>query len=172
MSSNQSVPKPPEILVAVEDGSGRASQADGSKPKGDGFGSTASVAEACKRAYQAGSQIIADLGSLIGSTERRRVLSVFRRTLFPARRPGRRPKETITAAHRDWKNGMHGPALYRAHIPDGRSTIALDGSAKRELLWMQSARGSDESRNGRQGRQSKNENWDQPVWRVVQLNRK
>jgi len=86
-----------------------------SKP--DGFGTTASVAEACKRAHEAGSQIVADLGPVIGPTERRRILVAFRRELFPPGRPGRRRKETITAAHRDWKNGMRGPALYRTHIP-------------------------------------------------------
>jgi hypothetical protein len=58
-----------------------------------------------------------DLGSLLDPSDRRKVLIAFRGTLFPARRPGRRRKERITAAHQDWKNGMRGLALYRAHIP-------------------------------------------------------
>jgi hypothetical protein len=77
----------------------------------------APVDEACKRAQDAGGAIVTEFGAVLAHRDRNELLTAFRRILFPARRPGRRPKETITAAHLDWKNGMHGPALYRAHIP-------------------------------------------------------
>jgi hypothetical protein len=88
-------------------------------PIHDGIGAPdpSPVAEACKRAQDAGVAIVADLGALLANRDRSKVLTAFRHILFPARRPGRRPKETITAAHRDWKGGIRGPALYRAHIP-------------------------------------------------------
>jgi len=90
------------------------------------------------------------------------------RILFPSRRPGRRPKETVTAAHRDSKNCIHGPALYRAHIPGWEKHNRLDGSAKRELSWMQSAGATRAGTDGK-GDEAK---MNQPVWWLVQLNRK
>ena len=88
-----------------------------SKGSGSGTPDPSLVAEACKRAHDAGSRIAVDLGSSLGPSDRRKVLITFRRTLFPAKRPGRRRKDAVTAAHRDWKNGVRGLALYRAHIP-------------------------------------------------------
>ena len=75
------------------------------------------VAEACRQAHDAGYRIAAEFGPSLSPSDRRKVLITFRRTLFPAKRPGRRRKETVTAAHRNWKNGMRGLALYRTHIP-------------------------------------------------------
>ena len=91
-----------------------AASQHGSEPSVIG---TSPVAEACKRAQESGKRIVAEIGSSLGPAERRKVLTAFRRTLFPARRPGRRRKEAVTAAHQDWKNGVCGPALYRTHIP-------------------------------------------------------
>jgi hypothetical protein len=41
----------------------------------------------------------------------------FRHVINPVKRPGRRKKEQITAAHRDWKNGTTSPVeLCKKHI--------------------------------------------------------
>lgn len=119
MSSEQSVPKPivsPDAITTADAG---FSAVPPCEPKGSGFGKPdpSPVAEACNRAHDAGSRIAVDLGSSLGPSDRRKVLITFRCTLFPAKQPGRRRKDAVTAAHRDWKNGMRGPALYRAHIP-------------------------------------------------------
>ena len=48
---------------------------------------------------------------------RLRIVSTFRRQLIPPRKPGRKRRKEITAAHADWKLGTHGLELYRRHIP-------------------------------------------------------
>jgi hypothetical protein len=100
------------------------------------------VAEACRLAQAVSARIIAQFGPALERGERVKVLATFRRTLFPRRRSGRRPKESITAAHRDWKNGVRGIALYKAHIPRwekhnhwkrrGEERALMDAIRKRE----------------------------------------
>lgn len=113
------VPKPSLSLDTPADENCDVAGVVNHEPKGSGFEQPDPVplAEARKRAHDAGSRIAIDFGSLLDSSDRRKVLGTFRRTLFPAQRPGRRRSARVTAAHRDWKNGMRGPALYRAHIP-------------------------------------------------------
>ena len=115
----QSVPKPSSRFDTTADEISDVIPVVNHAPKPDGSGTLDSspLAEACKRAQDAGVAIVADLGEALARRDRSKVLTPFRRILFPARRPGRRPKETITAAHRDWKNGVRSLALYRAHIP-------------------------------------------------------
>ena len=114
-----SVPKPSFSIVATADENCEVAPVVNHEPKGSVFGlpDPSPVAEACKRAHDAGSRIAAELGSSLGPSDRRKVLITFRRTLFQAKRPGRRRKDAVTAAHRDWKSGVRGLALYRAHIP-------------------------------------------------------
>ena len=76
-----------------------------------------SLEEACAIAQEAASVAVSRLGPSRDRRERQKLLTAFRRVLFPIRRPGRRRKEEITAAHQDWKNGMRGVELYRKHIP-------------------------------------------------------
>jgi len=45
-----------------------------------------------------------------------RLANAFRSAVVPRRKPGRRPKATITAAYLDWKAGLRGADLYRKHI--------------------------------------------------------
>jgi hypothetical protein len=45
-----------------------------------------------------------------------KLVSVFRSAVVPKRKPGRRPKAQVTAALADWKRGVRGEALFRAHI--------------------------------------------------------
>ena len=75
------------------------------------------VNRACQLAQQAGADIVAQLGPMLGRRDLAKAVTVFRHTLLPGRQRGRKPKEQITAAHRDWKNGVRGVALYRSHIP-------------------------------------------------------
>lgn len=46
-----------------------------------------------------------------------KLAGAFRSALIPKRRPGRRPKPAITAAHQDWCGGLRGLPLYRKYIP-------------------------------------------------------
>ena len=75
------------------------------------------MGEACTLARQAGTDIPARLGSDLSRNDRLKAVTAFRRALVPQSRPGRRPKDKITAAHRDWKDGLRGVPLYRKHIP-------------------------------------------------------
>jgi len=91
---------------------GRRVSTTGHEPSG--------MAAAAAIAEHAAQEIISKFGNL-GPRERRKLVSRFRRHLFPASgRPGRgrskRSKE-ITAACLDWKAGMRGLPLYRKHIP-------------------------------------------------------
>jgi hypothetical protein len=45
------------------------------------------------------------------------VARAFRSAVVPKRKPGRRPKAQVTAALEDWKTGLRGDALFRAHLP-------------------------------------------------------
>ena len=45
------------------------------------------------------------------------VARVFYSAIVPKRKPGRRRKPQVTAAHANWKAGIRGVALYRKHIP-------------------------------------------------------
>ncbi len=83
-------------------------------PEPDGCGA---LDEACKLATAAGTQILTRFGDRLLRRDRMKAVATFRRVLIPAKRPGRRPKETITAAYRDWTMGMRGVELFRTHIP-------------------------------------------------------
>lgn len=48
---------------------------------------------------------------------RQRIVTIFRRQLFPARKRGRKRSKEITTAHTDWKSGIRGEELCRRHIP-------------------------------------------------------
>jgi hypothetical protein len=158
MSSDQSVPKTIVSLEAIAPSDGRVSAVPHREPKGDvsGKADPLVVAEACKRAQDTGAGIVAELGALLAHGDRRKVLSSFRRILFPPGRPGRRPKETVTAAHRDWKNGVRAPALYRAHIPGwGKHNRYRRQSEARAL--MDAVRTRDRRERKRTVRQNQNE---------------
>ena len=62
-------------------------------------------------------QRIARYHSHLDRRERMRIATVFRRQLIPPRKPGRKRRKEITAAHADWKLGIHGVELYSKHIP-------------------------------------------------------
>ena len=110
-----SVPKPSLSFVSTNDEKCDVAADVNREPKPDVNGRPCELAS--KRAQEAGARIVADLGAALSSRDRKNLVTAFRRTLLPPKRPGRRCKETITAAHRDWQNVMHGPALYRADIP-------------------------------------------------------
>lgn len=66
-------------------------------------------------ATEAGQRIARDHPHL-GRRGRLQIVSAFRRQLIPPRKPGRKRRKEITAAHADWKLGMRGVELYRRHI--------------------------------------------------------
>jgi hypothetical protein len=67
-------------------------------------------------ATEAGQRIARDYPHL-DRRWRLRIASTFRRQLIPPRKPGRKRRKEITAAHADWKLGLRGLELYRRHIP-------------------------------------------------------
>jgi hypothetical protein len=73
------------------------------------------LTEAAATAERAGKDIAATFRSL-APRQRRSVVTVFRRQLFPPGKPGRKRSKEITAAYADWKAGMRGLSLYRKHI--------------------------------------------------------
>jgi hypothetical protein len=73
------------------------------------------IRQAESAAVDAGRSIAVSLLEIKGR-DRLKIVRVFRSQIIPPGRPGRRRKERITAAHRDWKNGIRGVALYRKHI--------------------------------------------------------
>lgn len=75
------------------------------------------VEDACHRAKAMGLEMAAQCGVGLTHNDRQRIVRAFRRGLFPAKPRGRRKKETITAAHRDWLAGVRGVELYSSHIP-------------------------------------------------------
>jgi len=86
-------------------------------PKPDGFGAPdPQLAEATAIAECAGKEIAMSFRNL-APRQRRNVLMVFRRQLFPRGKAGRKRSGAITAAYADWKEGMRGMQLYRKHIP-------------------------------------------------------
>jgi hypothetical protein len=84
-------------------------------------GSDHPIQTACTLAKEAAAHILSLLGPSPDPLARQRVLIAFRHAILPVKRPGRRRKEGITAAHRDWKNGMGRVELYRKHIPGWES---------------------------------------------------
>jgi hypothetical protein len=87
-------------------------------PQPDGLGTPDEPMEhASKQAQEVGVDIVVRFGSLLSRSDRIKLVTIFRRVLIPPKRRGRRPKEAITSAHRDWRNGIRGLTLYRAHIP-------------------------------------------------------
>jgi hypothetical protein len=72
---------------------------------------------ACAIAREAAARAIACLGPFPDRRMCQKVLTAFRHTIYPVKRPGRRKKQQITEAHRDWKEGMRGTKLYQKHIP-------------------------------------------------------
>ena len=71
----------------------------------------------CRLGHESGLEIRVAFDSKLNRRDLLKAVTAFRRALIPPRRPGRRLKAQITAAHRDWKNGVRGVALYTAHIP-------------------------------------------------------
>ena len=87
-------------------------------PLGDVFGGAEQpMDKACALAKETATRILVEFGPTMRRGDRIKILSAFKRRLIPASRSGRRPKETVTAAYRDWKAGMRGVELYRKHIP-------------------------------------------------------
>jgi hypothetical protein len=74
-------------------------------------------AAAKEKATRAARDIRRKYGEGLSREEFIRLANAFRSAVVPRRRPGRRPKATITAAYLDWKVGMRGADLYRKHIP-------------------------------------------------------
>ena len=79
--------------------------------------SDAALHEACAIAREAAVRAMGCLGPTPDRRLLQKVLAAFRHTIYPVKRAGRRKKEQITVAHRDWKNGMRGLELYQKHIP-------------------------------------------------------
>jgi hypothetical protein len=50
--------------------------------------------------------------------ERMKAVRAFKSAFIPKKRPGRKPKEAVTAAYEEWKAGMRGLVPYRKHIPN------------------------------------------------------
>jgi hypothetical protein len=73
--------------------------------------------QAISIAREAARQIMRLLGPNPDRGQCQKVLSAFRHVISPGKQPGRRRNAGITAAHRDWKSGMYGLALYKKHIP-------------------------------------------------------
>lgn len=84
-----------------------------------GFGAASSNPENARSAEviatETGQQIARDCPHL-DRRGRLRIVSAFRRQLFPPRKPGKKRRKEITAAHADWKVGMRGVELYSRHI--------------------------------------------------------
>ena len=74
--------------------------------------------QACAIATEAAARALGALGPSPDRRLRQKVPVAFRHGVFPVKRPGRRRKEGITAALKDWKEGMRGVELYRKHIPE------------------------------------------------------
>jgi hypothetical protein len=118
------VPKPSSSFVPIADDNCDVAPVANHEPKPSGFGAKEieiqadqAAAEACRIAQDAGLRIVSQFGPALGRKARMKALGALRRVLFPPRRPGRKCKEAVTRAHIDWKNGLRGVALYRAHIP-------------------------------------------------------
>jgi hypothetical protein len=62
-------------------------------------------------------EIREQLGESLTREDYLRVARAFRSAVVPKRKPGRRRQAHVTAALADWKTGIRGEALYRAHIP-------------------------------------------------------
>ncbi len=87
-------------------------------PETDGFDTTEEILnEACRISRNSAARIVSQFGAVLGHKERAKVLAAFRYNLFPPARRGRKRMKRITEAHKDWKAGVRGVALYRAHIP-------------------------------------------------------
>ena len=89
----------------------------GDEPKQRGSGKDLTPVErACELAREAGGGIVSALGAELERRDKLRTIAVFKRTLIPAGRPGRRRKKSITEAHLDWKAGLRPPFLCEKHI--------------------------------------------------------
>jgi hypothetical protein len=90
------------------------------KQEASGFGAASSTPENTSSAEvvatEAGQQIARDCSHL-DRRARLRIVSTFCRQLIPPRKPGRKRRKEITAAHVDWRLGMRGVELYSKHIP-------------------------------------------------------
>ena len=96
-------------------------------------------------ATEAGQRIARDYPHL-DRRGRLRIVGTFRRQLIPSRKPGKKRRKEITAAHADWKLGMRGVELYTTHIPgydrmsrwrrESKSRDLMDASRSRERRAM------------------------------------
>jgi hypothetical protein len=75
------------------------------------------IQKLARLATDAARAIVAAHEELLDSRAKLRIAAAFRRVLLPPNRPGRRPRASITSAYEDFKRGVHGPKLYRKHIP-------------------------------------------------------
>jgi len=90
-------------------------------PQPDGFDSTedpCAVIECAKATAKNAARQLAEHFPGLGRKAGHEIVRAFRSVLVPRRRPGKRPRADITAAHADWTSGMRGPQLYRKHIPN------------------------------------------------------
>lgn len=67
-------------------------------------------------ALHAAAEIRRKFGNSFTRDECQRLANAFRSGIVTKRKPGRRQKEQITAALADWRKGMRGDDLCRAHI--------------------------------------------------------
>ncbi len=145
MSSDQSVPKPSRMLDATPATNCELSTFTTGELKGgvSGKPDPLAVAEACKRAQDAGVAIVGDLGAVLAHGDRRKILTAFRRILFPPRRAGRRPKETVAALTGIGRMGCAVPRCIALTFPDGTSTTGTGDRVRRGHSWMPYTRGKD-----------------------------
>lgn len=61
-------------------------------------------------------------------------MRAFKSGLFPKNKPGRRPKEQITAAYLDWTAGIRGVQLYQKHIPKWEQKSRWRRKAEQRVL--------------------------------------
>lgn len=90
------------------------------EPKTSVFDTASATSEEVPAAEVIATEASQRIARHYGQRDRRgriRIVTIFRRQLIPPRRPGRKRREEITAAHADWKLGMRGLELYRKHIP-------------------------------------------------------
>jgi len=67
-------------------------------------------------ALQGAAEVRRQFGNCFSRDESQRLANAFRSGIMTKRKPGRRPKKHITAALADWKAGVRGDDLCRAHI--------------------------------------------------------
>ena len=93
-----------------------------SQPQTLGFGkeepSLDHLQQACALASEVGNRVAAMLPPTLSWRDKSRVIRAFKSNLAPSKKPGRKPRALVTAAHAAWKQGARGVRLYAEFIPN------------------------------------------------------